>query len=81
MAMSEAAKKAVPKSMRGVPSKSGTGSYPMETKKQRGEAVALASMHHGSNSPFTNKIRAKAARLSDGAASRIRAKASKMMKG
>ena len=75
MAMTEAQKRAVPKSMRGVPSKSGTGSYPMETAKQRGEAVALAAMHHGSHSAFTERIRAKAARLSKGTASKIRAKA------
>lgn len=77
MGMSEAAKKRVPKSERGVPSKSGTGSYPMATKKERGEAVALAAMHHGSNSAFTERIRAKARRLSSGAASRIRANADK----
>lgn len=81
MAMTEAQKKAVPKSLRGVPSKSGTGSYPMATKKERGEAVALAAMHHGSNSAFTERIRAKAARLSGGAAARIRAKASKSVGG
>lgn len=63
MAMSEAAKKATPKSRRGVPSKSGTGSYPMNNAKQAGEAVALASMHHGSDSSFTNHIRAKARSL------------------
>jgi hypothetical protein len=60
MAMTEAQKKATPKSRRGVPSKSGTGSYPMNNAKQAGEAVALASMHHGSNSSFTKKIRRKA---------------------
>jgi hypothetical protein len=79
MAMTEAAKKAVPKAMRGVPSKSGTGSYPMQTAKQRGEAVSLAAMHHGSNSAFTDKIRAKAARLSSGSAAKIRAKANRML--
>jgi len=63
MAMSEAAKKAVPKSERGVPGKSGTGSYPLNTPKHRAEAVALASMHHGSHSAFTERIRAKAKRL------------------
>lgn len=75
MAMSEAAKRRVPKAQRGVPSKSGTGSYPLDTPKHRAEAVALASMHHGSNSSFTNKIRAKANRLSSGQAARIRQKA------
>jgi hypothetical protein len=65
MAMSEAEKKAVPKSERGVPSKSGTGSYPMNTAKRRGEAVALAAMHHGSNSSFTKRIKEKAVKLGD----------------
>lgn len=79
MAMTEAQKKAVPKSLRGVPGKSGTGSYPMATKKERGEAVALAAMHHGSNSAFTKRIKAKAARLSDGQASKIRTKANRIL--
>lgn len=79
MAMSEAAKRAVPKSMRGVPGKSGTGSYPMETKKERGEAVALASMHHGAHSTFTEKIRAKANRLSEKSAAKIRRKTSEIL--
>lgn len=61
--MSEKAKKAVPKSERGVPGKSGTGSYPMDTAKRRGLAVALAAMHHGSNSAFTKRIRARAKRV------------------
>lgn len=63
MAMSEAAKKAVPKKLRGVPSKSGTGSYPMDTPKHRAEAVSLAAMHHGSNSTFTKRIKSKAAAI------------------
>jgi hypothetical protein len=63
MSMTEAQKRAVPKSERGVPSKSGTGSYPLDTPKHRAEAVALAAMHHGSNSAFTERIRAKANRL------------------
>lgn len=79
MAMTEAQKRAVPKSERGVPSKSGTGSYPMATAKQRGEAVALAAMHHGSHSAFTERIRAKAARLSGKSATDIRERASKRM--
>jgi hypothetical protein len=65
MAMSEAAKKAVPKSERGVPGKSGTGSYPLNTPKHRAEAVALAAMHHGSNSSFTKHIKEKAVKLGD----------------
>lgn len=66
MAMTEAEKKRVPKSKRGVPGKSGTGSYPMATAKQRGEAKALAAMHHGKNSAFTKRIDAKADRLGGG---------------
>lgn len=66
MPMTEAQKKATPKSRRGVPSKSGTGSYPMNNAKQAGEAKALAAMHHGKNSSFTKKIRAKAASLGYG---------------
>lgn len=66
MAMTEAEKKATPKSRRGVPSKSGTGSYPMNNAKQAGEAVALAAMHHGSGSSFTEHIRAKAHSLGYG---------------
>jgi hypothetical protein len=62
--MSEAAKRAVPKSERGVPGKSGTGSYPMQDAKHGRLAVALAAMHHGSNSAFTKKIRAKAMKVS-----------------
>ena len=61
--MSEAAKKAVPTSKRGVPSKSGSGSYPMPDKKHARAAVAFAAMHHGSSSPFTQRIRAKAKSL------------------
>jgi len=69
--MSEAAKKAVPRSKRGVPSKSGTGSYPMETRSQAGHAESLASMHHGRNSSFTRKIYAKAKRLGFGKKGRL----------
>ncbi len=61
MAMSEAAKRATPKSHRGVPSKTGTGSYPMNTEKQAGEAVALGGMHHGP--AFAAKMRRKARSL------------------
>ncbi len=64
MKMSEAAKKRVSKRLRGVPGKSGTGSYPLDTAAHRREAVSLAAMHHGSNSPSTKRIRAKAARIS-----------------
>ena len=63
MILSEAAKKKVPKSERGFPSKSGTGSYPMPDKAHAKAAVGLAAMHHGKNSAFTKKIRAKAKSL------------------
>jgi hypothetical protein len=61
--MTEAEKKAVPRSERGVPGKSGTGSYPMPNARHARSAVAFAAMHHGSNSAFTNRIRAKARSL------------------
>jgi hypothetical protein len=63
--MTEAAKRKVPKSKRGVPSKSGTGSYPMPDAAHRRAAVGLAAMHHGANSPFTRRIKARAAALSN----------------
>jgi hypothetical protein len=66
MILTEQAKKKVPKSERGVPGKSGTGSYPMPDKEHARAAVGLAAMHHGKNSAFTKKIRAKAARLYPG---------------
>lgn len=59
--MSEAAKKSVPKSKRGVPGKSGTGSYPMPDAKHAAAAIAFAAMHHGPG--FVAKIRAKARKL------------------
>jgi hypothetical protein len=64
--MSEAAKRRVPKSERGVPGKSGTGSYPMPDKAHARAAVGLAAMHHGANSAFTRKIKAKASKLGYG---------------
>lgn len=66
MRMPEAAKRAVPKSERGVPGKSGTGSYPMPDAKHAKAAIGLAAMHHGSNSSFTRRIKAKANRLGYG---------------
>ena len=63
--MTEAAKRKVPKAKRGVPSKSGTGSYPMQDAAHRRAAVGLAAMHHGANSAFARRIKAKARRLSD----------------
>jgi hypothetical protein len=59
--MSEAAKKAVPKSEKGVPSKSGTGSYPMPDARHAAAAIGFAKMHHGA--AFAAKIRAKARKL------------------
>jgi hypothetical protein len=59
--MSEAQKKAVPKSERGVPSESGTGSYPMPDAKHAAAAIGFAAMHHGP--AFASKIRAKAQKL------------------
>lgn len=64
--MTEAAKRKVPKSERGVPGKSGTGSYPMPDAKHAKAAIGLAAMHHGSNSSFTRKIKAKARKLGYG---------------
>lgn len=66
MRMSEAAKRAVPKSERGVPGKSGTGSYPMPDAAHARAAVGLAAMHHGKNSAFTRRIKAKAHKLGFG---------------
>jgi len=70
--MSEAAKRKVPKSERGVPGKSGTGSYPMPDAKHARAAEGLAAMHHGANSAFTKKIRAKAHKLGYGKLSDLR---------
>jgi hypothetical protein len=39
--LSEAQKRAVPKSQRGIPSKSGTGSFPMPDKAHARAALAL----------------------------------------
>ena len=61
--LSEAAKKRVPKSERGIPSKSGTGSYPMPDRAHERAALGLAAMHHGKNSSTYKKVRAKAAKL------------------
>lgn len=77
--MTEAAKRHVPKSERGVPSKSGTGSYPLDTPKHRRTAIALAAMHHGSGSAFTKKIRAKADKLSHSGVAKIRKKANEAL--
>ena len=63
MRMTEAAKRKVPKALRGVPSKSGTGSYPLDTPAHRKAAIGLAAMHHGSGSAFAKKIKAKAGKV------------------
>ena len=56
--LSESEKKAVPKSQRGIPGKSGTGSYPMPDKRHAVAAIGLAGMHHGP--ALAAKMRAKA---------------------
>ena len=61
--LSEAQKKAVPKSERGVPGKSGTGSYPMPDAAHARAAEAYAAKYHGKNSSFAKKIRSKAHKL------------------
>lgn len=61
MAMTEAEKKRVPRSERGIPSKSGTGSYPMPNARHAAAAIGFATMHHGP--AFAAKIRARAQRL------------------
>ena len=61
MRLSESAKKAIPQSEKGVPSKSGTGSYPMPDAKHAAAAIGFAAMHHGP--AFVAKIRAKARKL------------------
>jgi hypothetical protein len=62
--LSEAAKRSVPKSERGVPGKSGTGSYPMPDAAHARAAIGFAAMHHGA--AFAAKIRAKAHKLGYG---------------
>ncbi|PYU18699.1 MAG: hypothetical protein DMG30_26795 [Acidobacteria bacterium] len=61
MRMTESAKKAVPTSQRGLPGKSGTGSYPMPDAKHAAAAIGFAAMHHGP--AFAARIRAKARKL------------------
>jgi len=61
MILSEAQKKRVPKSKLGVPSKSGTGSYPLTDARHAAAAIGFAKMHHGA--AFAAKIRAKARSL------------------
>lgn len=61
--LSEASKRKVPKSKRGVLGRTGTGSYPMPDQAHARAAVGFAAMHHGKNSAFTKRIRAKAKSL------------------
>jgi hypothetical protein len=62
--MTEEDKRNVPASERGVPGKSGTGSYPMPDAQHARAAIGFAAMHHGS--AFASKIRAKAKKLGFG---------------
>lgn len=64
--LSEAQKRRVPKSKRGVPGKSGTGSYPMPDKAHARAAEAYAAKYHGRNSAFAKNIRRKAHSLYPG---------------
>jgi hypothetical protein len=72
MRLTESAKRRVPKAERGVPGKSGTGSYPMPDAKHAKAAIGLAAMHHGANSAFTKKIKAKAHKLGYGKKSGVK---------
>ena len=58
--LTEKQKRAVPKSKRGIPSKSGTGSYPMPDKAHARAALRLL---HNAPSSQQPKIRAKANRI------------------
>ncbi len=58
--LTEKQKKAVPKSKRGIPSKSGTGSYPMPDKAHARAALRLLHNAPASQQP---KIRAKANKI------------------
>ena len=49
--LSESQKKAVPKSQRGIPSKSGTGSFPMPDKKHARAAIMLSGKAPASQRP------------------------------
>lgn len=61
MRLTEAMKRKVPKSERGVPSKSGTGSYPMPDARHAAAAIGFAAMHHGPAAAA--KMRSKARSL------------------
>lgn len=61
MILSEEQKERVPKSKLGVPSKKGTGSYPLTDARHAAAAIGFAKMHHGA--AFAAKIRRKAQSL------------------
>ena len=70
MILSESQKKKVPKSERGVPSKSGTGSYPMPDARHAAAAKGFAAMHHGKDSSVYKQVAAKARSLGFGGVKR-----------
>jgi hypothetical protein len=56
--LSEMEKKAVPRRRRGIPGKSGTGSYPMPDAAHARSALGFWKMHHpGQPAPFAAKAR------------------------
>ena len=56
--LSEGEKRAIPRRNRGIPSKSGTGSYPMPDKAHARSALGFWKMHHpGQPAPFAAKAR------------------------
>ncbi len=59
--LTEKQKKAVPKSKRGIPSKSGTGSYPMPDKAHARNALARVAQH--GTPAEKKKVRAKANKI------------------
>ena len=66
MRLSEKMKRRVPRSRRGVPSRSGTGSYPMPDAEHAASAKGFAAMHHGKNSSVYRQVAAKARKLGYG---------------
>lgn len=64
--LSESAKRRVPKSRRGIPGKSGTGSYPMPDAQHARAAMGFAAMHHGKNSSTYRRVAARAHNLGYG---------------
>lgn len=58
MVLSESEKRAVPRRNRGIPGKSGTGSYPMPDAAHARSALGFWKMHHpGVPAPFEGKAR------------------------